>query len=118
MVGHTAVYACVVTPTTVAFMEQMMVLYESEESESLNETLVAQGVARVASTADKLATSQVCGRFVRMHVSLVSMLLLRFHVSLSPRSHPSTPLLGWPILGQSKKRSPVVGPCLLLPTSS
>ncbi|CAN0151915.1 unnamed protein product, partial [Hapterophycus canaliculatus] len=35
----------------------MMVLYESEESESLNETLVAQGVARVASNADKLATS-------------------------------------------------------------
>lgn len=38
----------------------MMALYESEESESLNETLVAQGVARVASNADKLATSQVC----------------------------------------------------------
>lgn len=37
----------------------MMALYESEESESLNETLVAQGVARVASNADKLATSQV-----------------------------------------------------------
>lgn len=37
-----------------------MALYESEESESLNETLVAQGVARVASNADKLATSQVC----------------------------------------------------------
>lgn len=39
---------------------QMMALYESEESESLNETLVAQGVARVASNADRLATSQVC----------------------------------------------------------
>lgn len=38
---------------------QMMALYESEESESLNETLVAQGVARVASNADQLATSQV-----------------------------------------------------------
>lgn len=37
----------------------MMALYESEDSESLNETLVAQGVARVASHADKLATSSV-----------------------------------------------------------
>lgn len=37
----------------------MMALYESEDSESLNETIVANGVARVASNADKLATSEV-----------------------------------------------------------
>lgn len=37
----------------------MMALYESEESESINESLVAQGVARVASGADKIATCQV-----------------------------------------------------------
>ena len=40
---------------------QMMALYESEDSESINETLVAQGLARVARDADKLATSQVGG---------------------------------------------------------
>ena len=39
----------------------MMALYESEDSESINETLVAQGLARVARDADKLATSQVGG---------------------------------------------------------
>lgn len=38
---------------------QMMALYESEDTESINESLVAQGVARVASNADKMATSQV-----------------------------------------------------------
>lgn len=43
---------------------QMMALYESEESESLNETLVAQGVARVASNAEKLATSQVRAGYI------------------------------------------------------
>lgn len=37
----------------------MMALYESEDSESINETLVAQGVARLASNADKLVTSEV-----------------------------------------------------------
>ena len=38
---------------------KMMALYESEDSESLNETIVANGVARVASNAEKLATSEV-----------------------------------------------------------
>lgn len=36
----------------------MMALYESEDSESINESLVAQGVARVANDADKIANSQ------------------------------------------------------------
>lgn len=51
---------------------QMMALYESEESESLNETLVAQGVARVASNADKLATSQVCYQHTPVAFSVFS----------------------------------------------
>lgn len=38
---------------------QMMALYESEDADSINEMLVAQGVARVVSNADKLTTSQV-----------------------------------------------------------
>lgn len=43
-----------------------MSLYESEDSESLNETMVANGVARVASNADKLATSEVQSCFLPM----------------------------------------------------
>lgn len=45
---------------------KMMALYESEDSESLNETIVANGVARVASNAEKLATSEVRSCFLRL----------------------------------------------------
>lgn len=45
---------------------QMMALYESEDSESLNEMLVAQGVARLASTAARMATSPVRDGSIRL----------------------------------------------------
>ena len=51
----------------------MMALYESEDSESLNETIVANGVARVASNADKLATSEVI-ILLRVMIAMLVML--------------------------------------------
>lgn len=57
---------------------QMMALYESEDSESINETLVSQGVARLASNADKLVTSEVggLGYAVRKLISTYQMVLV------------------------------------------
>lgn len=56
----------------------MMALYESEDSESINETLVSQGVARLASNADKLVTSEVggLGYAVRKLISTYQMVLV------------------------------------------